>query len=131
MTAPGDTPSPPPGALPGPGAAGGAPVAGCLKVSVRGKGKRKLRRAGRLRVRGACVSASAPLALKFKARKGTRVLRVVRFKLDGKKVKTVRRRAARVASTRLAAGKHKLVVRLVPRSGKPRVFKLRLRVVAA
>ena len=59
------------------------------------------------------------------------MLRVVRFKLDGKKVRTVRRRAARVASTRLAAGKHKLVVRLVPRSGKPRAFKLRLRVVAA
>ena len=128
MTAPGDTPSPPPGALPGPGAAGGAPVAGCLKVSVRGKGKRKLRRAGRLRVRGACVSASAPLALKFKARKGTRVLRVVRFKLDGKKVQAARRRdaawraaASPPASTRSWCG-------VMPRSGKPRVFKLRLRV---
>ena len=59
------------------------------------------------------------------------MLRVVRFKLDGKKLKTVRRRAPASASTRLAAGTHKLVVRVVPRSGKPRAFKLRLRVVAA
>ncbi len=121
MTAPGTTP--PPAVQAG----GGIPVAGCVKVAVRGK--RKLRRAfGKLRVKGgACVTASSPLALKLKSRK---TVRKVRFKLDGEKLRTVRRRGARVASTSLAPGRHKLVVRVVPRSGKPRTFKLRLRVVA-
>ena len=95
------------------------------------RGKRKLRKAGKLRVRGACVSASAPLALKFKPRKGTKAPRVVRFKLDGKKLKTVKRRSARVASTRLSAGKHRLVVRVKSRNGTSRAYRLRLRVTAA
>ncbi len=110
------------------GSEGGTPTAGCLKVAVKGKGKRKLRRAfGKLRVKGACVTATSPLTLKLKTRKS---VRKVRFKLDGEKVRTVKRRGARLASTSLAPGRHKLVVRVVPRSGKPRTFKLRLRVVA-
>jgi hypothetical protein len=129
VTAPGDTPPPPPGAAPGPGANGGAPLAGCLKVTLRGK--RKLRRVGKLRLRGRCVTASSPLKLKLKPRKGARALRIVRFNVDGKKVKTVRCGGARVASTRLAAGKHRLVVRVVPRNGRARAYRLRLRVVAA
>ena len=43
----------------------------------------------------------------------------------------MKRRGARVASAQLAAGKHRLVVRVVPRNGKSRAYRLRLRVVAA
>jgi hypothetical protein len=105
------------------------PVA-CLRLQ--GKVTRKLRRAGQLRIRVAapgCVSVSAPVKLKIKPRNGQAKPAKVKFRLDGKRVKTLKGKqlVARVKASRLAAGKHRLVVKVVAADGKVSTFKLRLK----
>jgi hypothetical protein len=105
------------------------PVA-CLRLQ--GKAARKLRGVGKLRIRVAapgCVSASMPVKLKVKSRKGQAKPAKVKFRLDGKRVKPLKGKklVARVKASRLAAGTHRLVVKVVAANGKVRTFKLRLR----
>jgi hypothetical protein len=112
--------------------AGGDPTAlpvACLRLQ--GKAARKLRRVGKLRIRvtaPGCVSASTPVKLKVKPRKGQAKPAKVKFRLDGKRVKVLKGKklVARVKASRLAAGKHRLVVKVVAANGTIRKFKLRL-----
>jgi hypothetical protein len=140
------TPEPTPTPTPGP-TGGGTPAgsggsvprtigttagAGCLRV-VAGRKRVKLRRYGVLRlklVKNACLTA--PVRAKVKPRKGMK-LRSVRYTLDGKRLKRVRkvRFAARLRTARLTAGKHTLKLRVRPLTGKPKTFKVRLRLAVA
>jgi hypothetical protein len=56
-------------------------------------------------------------------------LQSVRYKLDGKRLKGVKRPrfGARLKASRLAAGTHTLTVRVRPRAGKAKRVKLRIR----
>jgi hypothetical protein len=104
----------------------------CLRV-IAGRKRVKLRRLGTLRLslaKNACLTRS--IAASVKPRKGTR-LRSVRYKLDGKRLKRVKRPrlGARLSPARLAAGTHTLVVRATPRAGKAKTVKLRLRLAVA
>jgi hypothetical protein len=83
---------------------------------------------GKLRLKarpGACLTA--PLAASFKARRGVK-LRAVRYTLDNERLKPAKL-AARLMPSALAAGAHKLVVRVTARGGKQKRGTLRLRVV--
>ena len=65
---------------------------------------------------------------KVKPRKGMQ-LKSVRYKLDGKKLKRIKtlKFGAKLRPTKLTAGKHTVRVRVTPKVGKAKTFKLRLR----
>jgi hypothetical protein len=72
---------------------------------------------------------SRTVKLKVKPRRGQAKPAKVKFRLDGKRVKTLKGKklVARVDASRLAAGKHRLVVKVAAANGTVRTFKLRLR----
>ena len=57
-------------------------------------------------------------------------LKTVRYKLDGKRLKRIKKLklGAKLRPAKLSAGKHTVKVRVIPRVGKPKTFKVRLRV---
>ena len=60
-------------------------------------------------------------------------LKSVRYKLDGKRLKRVKtlKFGAKLRPAKLTAGKHVLMVRVTPKVGKAKTFKLRLRLAVA
>jgi hypothetical protein len=106
--------------------------AGCVRV-VAGRKRVKLRGVGKLRLkltRNSCLTA--PIAARAKPRKGMK-LRSVRYKLDGKRLKRVKRVkfAAKLRPARLSAGRHTLKLRVKPVTGRAKTFKVRLRLAVA
>jgi hypothetical protein len=106
--------------------------AACLRL-LPGRKRVKVRGLGRLRLRaaaGMCVRTS--IRAVFTARKGAKV-RSVRYKLDGKRLKRVKRPryGARLKASRLRAGTHTLTVRVRASHGSPKRAKLRLRLAVS
>jgi hypothetical protein len=105
---------------------------GCLRL-VAGRKRMKLRPYGVLRLaatKNTCVAA--PIKVTLKPRKGT-ALKSVSYKLDGKRLKRVKRLkfGAKLRPEKLTAGTHTVRVRVTPRVGKAKTYKLRLRFVVA
>jgi hypothetical protein len=110
----------------------GTPPAACLRL-LPGRKRVKVRGLGRLRLRaatGMCVTTSVRAV--FRARKGMKV-RSVRYKLDGKRLKRVKRPrfGARLKASRLRPGVHTLSVRVRGRHGSAKRAKLRLRLAVS
>jgi hypothetical protein len=131
-TAPGTGTGTGTGAGTGSGTDPGTQPAGCVKL-LAGRNRVKLRRLGTLRLKavaGTCITTA--LRVEFKSRKGAK-LQSVRYKLDGKRLKGLKRprNAARLTASRLPAGSHTLTVRVRPRDGKARSAKLRLRLAVS
>ena len=103
-----------------------ATISRCLRL-VAGRKRTKLRGYGILRLaakKNVCLSGRIKASMKL--RKGVRLKRL-RYKLDGKRV----RRVKRSAKFRAAAGSHKLTLRVIPRTGKAKTFKVRLRLAVS
>jgi Concanavalin A-like lectin/glucanases superfamily len=105
-------------------------TATCLRL-VAGRKRTRLRGYGVLRLaakKNACITG--PIKARVKSRKA---LKSVRYKLDGKRLKRVRKlkHGAKLRPARLSAGTHKLSFRVTPRKGKAKTFKVRLRVAVA
>ena len=60
-------------------------------------------------------------------------LKSVRYKLDGKRLKRVKKLkfGAKLRPAKLTAGKHIVKVRVTPKVGKAKTFKVRLRLAVA
>jgi hypothetical protein len=60
-------------------------------------------------------------------------LKTVRYKLDGKRLKRVKKLkfGAKLRPAKLTAGKHALTLRVTPRTGKAKTFKVRLRLAVS
>ena len=103
-----------------------AAISRCLRL-VAGRKRTKLRRYGVLRL-GATknVCLTAPIKASLKLRKGVR-LKGLRYKLDGKRVRQVKRGA----KLRAGAGSHTLTLRVIPRTGKAETFKVRVRLAVS
>ena len=107
-------------------------AAGCLRL-VAGRKRLKLRGYGVLRLKATKnICLTAPIAAKLKVRKGT-ALKSVRYTLDGKRLKRVKKLkfGAKLRPAKLTAGNHVVKLRVTPKVGKAKTFKLRLRLAVA